>query len=248
MTAPDDISSTAAPAPVKSTSRWEDFVDIFVSPSDVFERRRNSGFFVPLLVFVVLLSVISYIGKPVMAPIFDAEYARTAANTIKHNPQVTPEQMATGRAFAEKFQMIGIVAYAILMPLILGVIVWIVGKFMSAKEDIGAACMIATYAVFPRILEAIVAIAQAYFMDPASLNGRYRVTLGVGRFLNPDTVSPVLLAIVGRIDVFTIWVTVLLAIGLAVVGRIPKSRAALAGVIIWVVGAIPAVWGAIRAS
>jgi hypothetical protein len=39
--------------------------------------------------------------------------------------------------------------------------------------------------------------------------------------------------------VFTIWVTILLAIGLAVVGRIPRSRAAIAGVLVWVLGAIP---------
>ena len=56
-----------------------------------------------------------------------------------------------------------------------------------------------------------------------------------------------LLAITGRLDVFTIWVTVLLAIGLAVTGRITRAQAAIAGVIMWVLGALPGILGALRA-
>ena len=65
------------------------------------------------------------------------------------------------------------------------------------------------------------------------------VTLGVGRFLDPDVASPLLLAIVGRLDVFTIWVTVLLAIGLSVTGNISRQKAAIAAVVVWMLGALP---------
>lgn len=246
MTAPD--SATTAPVPAKSASLWEDFIDIFVSPSEVFERRRNSGFFVPLIIFAVLLTVLAVIGKPALQTVFDAEFARASAGAMKNNPGATAEQIAKGRAFAEKFQPVFIFFSGLLMPLLVGVVLWIVGKFVDAKEDIKAACMIATYASFPRIIEWLINIAQGFLLDPASLNGRYRLTLGVGRFFDPDTVSPVLLAVVGRIDLFTIWVTVLLAIGLSVVARIPWSRAAIAAVIVWVIGMIPGVLQALRAS
>jgi hypothetical protein len=56
----------------------------------------------------------------------------------------------------------------------------------------------------------------------------------------------VLLAVLGRVDVFTIWVTVLLAIGLAVTGKIPRARAAMAGVLMWIIGALPPLMGALR--
>ena len=72
------------------------------------------------------------------------------------------------------------------------------------------------------------------------------MSLGVGRFFDPDTASPILLAIVGRLDVVTIWVTVLLAIGLAVTGRISRGKAAIAGVIMWIVGALPPLLTALR--
>jgi ABC-type transport system involved in cytochrome c biogenesis permease component len=56
----------------------------------------------------------------------------------------------------------------------------------------------------------------------------------------------VLVVLLGRVDVFTIWVTVLLAIGLSVTGRIPRSRAAIAAVIVWICGALPQLLGAMR--
>jgi len=50
--------------------------------------------------------------------------------------------------------------------------------------------------------------------------------------------------LLGRMDVFTIWVTVLIAIGLAVTGRIPRGRAVMAAVVIWLIGALPGLAGA----
>jgi hypothetical protein len=93
----------------------------------------------------------------------------------------------------------------------------------------------------PRVLEAFVNALQGIFMDPGKLDGRFRVTLGVGRFLDPNNTSPILLALLGRLDVFTIWVTVLLAIGLSVTGGITRARAFLVAPLIWLAGAIPLV-------
>ena len=246
MTAPDDMG-TATSMTTKPASIWEDFIDIFVSPSEVFERRRSSGFFLPLIVFVVVTVVISILGHGAMQPILDAEFTRGIASAAKQNPNMTPEAMDKARAFSEKFIPVFIAFGAVIMPLLVGVVLWIVGKFVGAKEDIGAACMIAVYSFLPRILDTILRIVQALVLDPSSLNGQYRVALSPARFLDPDTASPVVIALLGRIDVFTIWVTILLAIGLSVVARIPRSRAAVAAGVVWVLGALPAIVGALRA-
>ena len=79
--------------------------------------------------------------------------------------------------------------------------------------------IVAAYAYAPRILDSVLLGLQGLFLDPAQLDGRFRLSFGVGRFLDPDTVSPLLLAIVGRVDVITIWITALVAIGLCVTGR-----------------------------
>ena len=248
-----DLSASApgngldgAPAPAKPASRWEDFIDIFYAPSSVYERRRNSGFGIPMLVVTVLVGAIFIANSSAMQPIMDAEFARGAAQAMKQNPQITPEAMEKMRSVGETFAKVGAFVVVPIAMFLTGLVLWIVGKFFDAKQTLAAAIMVAAYAYLPRVLESIVNGVQLLLMDPASLDGRYRISLGLGRFLDPATASPMLLALLGRMDVFTIWVTVLLAIGLSVTGRIPRSKAAIAAVIVWLVGALPGVLQAAR--
>jgi hypothetical protein len=58
--------------------------------------------------------------------------------------------------------------------------------------------------------------------------------------MDADATNPLLLQVAGRFDLITIWVTVLLAIGVYVTGKVSKERAVIFGVLIFIVGAIPA--------
>ena len=127
-----------------------------------------------------------------------------------------------------------------------GLALYLVGKLFGATQTFRSALVVSSYAYVPKILEAALVAVQGYFVDPAQLDGRYRLTIGLGRFLDPDTAPPALIALLGRVDVFTIWVTVLLAIGLSVTGRIPRMRAAIAAVVVWVLGALPGVYGGLK--
>ena len=83
-------------------------------------------------------------------------------------------------------------------------------------------------------------------MDEQTLNSRYRVSLGLGRFFDHETANPVVLALLGRIDVFTIWVTLLIAIGIRVMGRTTTGQAVVGAVLVWLVGSIPMLLQALR--
>jgi len=182
----------------------------------------------------------------VLQPVMDAEFSRGAAAAMKKNPAITAEMMAKSRPIGEAIAKYGAIVFVPVGMFLTGLVLWICGKFADAKESLAAAIMVAAYAFVPRILEAVLAGVQGLLLDPASLDGRFRLSLGVGRFLDPNTASPLLLALVGRVDVFTIWVTVLLAIGLSVTGKIPRSRAAMVAVIVWILGALPQLLGALR--
>ena len=236
---------TAAPTPAPA-SRWEDFVDIFYAPSQVFARRANSGFGIPMLVVTVLIGVIAIANSGVMQPIMDAEFSRATAAAIRDNPQVTAEMMEKGRGFGEVIAKYGAFVFIPVGIFFTGLALWLTGKLVDAREHLSQALMVAAYAFVPRVIEGVIAGLQGLLLDPASLNGRFKLSLGLGRFLDPDTASPIALALLGRVDLFTIWVTVLLAIGLAVVGRIPRSRAAIAAALVWVVGALPQLMTALR--
>jgi hypothetical protein len=108
--------------------------------------------------------------------------------------------------------------------------------------------MISTYSQIPRLVQFLVTAAQGLFMDPGSITSAHSVSLSLARFMDPVTTPGVLLAFASRVDLFTIWVTVLLAIGLHVVGKIPKQSAAIAAAITWLVGGFPVIFGALRAG
>ena len=216
-------------------SRWEDFIDIFYAPASVFARRATSGFFLPMVVVTVLTGALYILNSGVWSPVMDAEMSRAMAK----QPQLTAEQIQTMRGVSETMAKIGAFVFVPIGIFLTGLMLWVCGKLFESKQTAGQATMVAAFAFMPRIIEALVVSVQGLLLDPSGFTGRWRLSLGVGRFLDPDATSPALLALVGRLDVFTIWVTVLLAIGLAVTGNIPRSRAAIAAALVWLLGAAP---------
>jgi hypothetical protein len=241
-----DAGAVGDAGPTSKASLWEDFIDIFYAPSSVFARRTDGKFGQPLLFLVVVCAVLAFLTKNAMQPVMDAEFARRSAEMMRQNPNMTAEQMASGRGF---FETLGPILFAIGITISVfgtGLVLWAVGKLFDAKESVAAAIMIATYAEMPRIPQILVNAAQGLFMAPEKLTSMYSIGLSPARFMDPDHASPVIMALASRVDPFVIWITVLLAIGLHVIGKIPKQQAYIAAAITWVVGALPAVFGALR--
>jgi len=235
------------PVPAKA-SLWEDFVDIFYAPSSVFVRRANGEWGKPLLFLVITGTALFFVTKNAMQPIMDAEFARQTAVAMRRNPNITAEQLASSRNLFETLAPVFFALALTISTILTGLVLWLVGKLFDAKESVAAALMIAVYSEVPRIAQILVQTAQALFMSPESLNAANSVSLNLARFMDPDRASPIAIALASRVDVFTIWVTVLLAIGLHVVGKISRQQAAIVAAITWVVGALPALFGALRSG
>jgi hypothetical protein len=122
---------------------------------------------------------------------------------------------------------------------VLGSVSWLVGKLFDSKQTFQAALVVAAWAYMPRILGALINAIQGLLMDPAKMTSLLAISLSPARFMDPESTNPILLQMAGRLDLITIWVTVLLAIGLVVTGKVTKGRAAVFGVIIWIVGSLP---------
>ena len=238
-----DTQATESKKPEKA-SLLDDFMDIFYAPSAVFARRANAGFWIPLLIIPVIVGITFIANRDLLEPIMDAEFARAMAKA--NAPQMSADQLATARKFSNIAASGAAFIGTPIAIMLIGVVVWLVGKFFDAKQTMHAAIVVATFSYVPKVVEGVLARVQGLFIDPSTLNSRYSLSLGIGRFLDPDTTSPLLLGLVGRIDVFTIWVTVLIAIGLAVTGKISRGRAAIAAVVVWLVGALPTLAGALR--
>lgn len=78
-----------------------------------------------------------------------------------------------------------------------------------------------------------------------ALDGQFSLSLGAARFLDPDTSSPRLLVFLRPLDLFSLWVSALIAIGLSVTGGITLGRAAIGAAAVSVVNVLPRLPGAL---
>jgi hypothetical protein len=245
MTTPTPATGSApasAPGPSKAAPLWEDFIDIFVAPASVFERRRHGAFGLALLALTILVTVLFFGIQPLIEPVLEAELDRQTASAMAANPQITPEMAETQRSMGMRLMPL---FYLFGMPigvLLSGVVIWLAGKAVEARQPFRAAFMVATYSQFPRIIEQISFGIQGILLDLSGLVSRYQLSIGPARFLDPVETNPILLGVAVQLDLFAVWVTVLIAIGLAVSGGIPRSRAAMGALMVWLVGTLVVVF------
>jgi hypothetical protein len=236
---------TGETGPAPKAAIWEDFLDIFYAPSQVFERRRDGNPLVPLFFLTLVLTALYFATAPLLQPVFDAEWSRNAERMMESKPEITADQMEQGRKIAETFGAVFVLIGIPIGALLIGLALWLVGKFFDSRQSVRSALVVSAFAFFPRILEMVVNGVQGLLLDPASLDSRFSLKLGVARFIDPDTTSPAVMALFERVDVFTIWVTVLLAIGLKVTGAVSGRAAAAAAAVVWLIGALPTVLGSL---
>jgi hypothetical protein len=235
--------AAGAPTPTKA-GLWEDFIDIFMQPSQVFDRRRDGKFGLALLALVLLSAVLFFALRNGLSAIIDAEMAKQAAAMAERNPNITPDQIASSQAMMEKFAVVGYVLFMPIGIVITAILLWLAGKVVSASVAFAGAMMIATYAQFPRIAEMIVNALQGLLLSPESITSRYSVQLGPARFLDASA-NPFVLTILGGLDLFTLWVAFLCALGLSVVARVPLSKGLIAAGAVWLVGLLPSLYQAL---
>ena len=247
MSHPDSSHATAA-APAETTSIWEDFIDIFFSPASVFRRREHGSWAIPMLVVTLALTILSFTNSGVLTPMMDAEFQRQGEIAMRKNPQITTEQMESMRGVTEKIQKFGLVVIIPLTIFIVGFMTWVVAKLVDSRQELHAALVVAAYSQVPRVIQGIVMGVQGLLMKPEQLNSRFSLDIGPARFFDPDATSQVLLVMLNRFELFTIWVTILLAVGVYATGRVSKRNAAIAGVLFWVVGSIPTLLQGLGAS
>lgn len=235
-----ESTASAAPSKPAQSSFWEDVIDIFFSPADVFRRRQNRSVWPPMLFVAISIGVIFFATFNTLEPIFAAEFTRRTAKVLANNPQITQDVLDKQRAISESFGRYGLSVVMLVTMFILGVVAWLVGKLVGSKQTFQAALVVAAWSYMPRVIGSVIGGVQGLLMDPAKLTSQLSISLSPARFMDPDTSNPVLFQLLGRLDLITIWVTVLLAIGLYVTGKVTKERAVVFGILIWIVGSLPA--------
>lgn len=232
---------------VKQSSLVEDIIDVFYMPAAVFARRRG-GFGVAMLIYIAVMVGILYAARPVFQPMVDRQIAKQIEQ-MQANPNMSAEQRASAEAGIKKFvdSPFAILGPAVFLPIALfitGLALWICGKLFGSVATYGQLMMVTTLSAFPRLVLSVLLTGFA-IATGREMSNQYALTLSPAAFLPADA-SPLTSALLSRLDVGTLWQTALLGIGLAIVGKIPRNQAYIAAGLVWFLGGVVVVLGALR--
>src|SRR5690606_16648775 len=127
---------------------WEDFVDIYLEPAQVFARRA-AGRFGPALIVLTIMSAILAAGTQMaLSDALTADIQRAMANSSAGDAQMSPEALEQMQRFGMLGAVVGSLVFVPVGVLVSGFVIWLLGMAVDAALTFGAAAMIATFAAF----------------------------------------------------------------------------------------------------
>lgn len=221
----------------QAAARWEDYVDVFVSPAQLFRRRADDGWVQPFLVLLVASIALYYLFLPV-TEFFAA--ARVGTD---------PAAIQAFETYGRRFLRIG----GIFLPITLGIalgatalwlraLAWIAGIPVRLRQT----ALIACFAAFIPSLGQLATGGLGLFLQrsEAQIDPVRDLSFGLLRFLPAGELPAYLVPVLGRIDIFPIWQAGVWTAGLRALGGCSAARAATVSAVALLTGALP---GALRA-
>lgn len=236
MSSSDDVAAGAAVAP--KGGLIENLIEVLYAPSKVFDRTRAAKAGIYALVTAILVGAIMFATKNLLQPWFDAQ-GDLAIKVAAAKGTPMPEAAISGMRTMTTWGFLILAPLAMLIGPYINAFFIIVGaKIMKVPISYAQAAVVAVLSGMPRILGTIAMPVQALLSDGSSARSLADMSIGPARFVDPSTMSPAVLTLLGNLDVFRIWQIALIAIGVAVVARVPKSTGAVVAVIMFAISAI----------
>jgi len=216
--------------------------EVFYAPVAMFQNMASrwgfSDWLVPVLVGVIISVVITGLVWPhldIVAQTRDALEARGIAPDQIEQQVAQQEQLFAG-PFGKVIQYSQVVFYPLVL-LILALVCWGAASVMGGRITFGRTFSVLSYAWLPRVVEGLILtfvlqgregvrpdrIPSLMITNPAS-------------FLDPSAAGTPLYALMASFNPFTLWTMILVALGLAEMGKMSRGSAYV------MVGGLYAVW------
>ncbi len=239
---PVEASAAAQPG----LTQWQRVANIFSSPSKTFDdiRRGNRSWWLPL----ILMAIAGYVFFAVIDQKIGIRQA--VDNQIRMSPgaeerlaQLTPEQRERSMAISEGITkgvfyavpLVGIVEIAVLSLVMLGTINFLFG----GKAKFGEIFAVYYYAFLPQLVKILLGIIVIFSgMAPESFNLKNFAPTNLGAFLDPAETNKALYSLASSLDLITIWMLVLVSIGLATVAGVKRRSGYIAVFGWWVIAVL----------
>jgi hypothetical protein len=222
-------------------SEGQRIVDTFVAPSKTFtDLLRSSSWWGPLVIMIVVSIAFSFTVQTKVG------WERVAENNIHQNPkqeerlaQTPPDQLATAKAIAAKVTAIIAYCFPVLILIFTAItvlLVWATVNFgFAGTAKFGQVFAVYMYAglVFNlKFLLAVIALFAGVAPDSFLMNNP--VGTNIGYYLSSD-LPHMLVTYAMHLDVFEIWSVILSVLGVAIVAKVSRGKAAAAVVGWWLV-------------
>ncbi len=228
------------PAPPPSLSEAGRLAGIFWEPKPVFQDLAGLPRFLAPLIILTVLAVV-YIGSFSRVVGFERLIQRqleASPRTAQLPPEQRERAVQMGMRFAVPLTYAGAaLGFTVSSLVIAAVLLGSVNLIGGAKIRYPQAFSITCYSFLPSGLAHILAMVVLFLKDPADFDLQNPLPLNLGAFLDRHAVGGFVYSLAGSLDLFSIWVLLLLALGFstAATGRIPFGKALALIVLPWAV-------------
>jgi hypothetical protein len=213
-----DVVVEPADVDIPAKSFPERLIGIFISPAGTLaDVARKPDFIAPLIAGVlgaiaVTETMLWKIGMERIVRMSIEQSGRASSMSPEQMDQAVRQGARIGGIFAH---IGGIVVVPISLLILAGLGLLIVNLIFGAKAKFKTVFSLICYANLVSLLGSLMAVAVILFGDPDHFNAQNPVPANVGFFLNPLEVSKSLYALASSADIFTIWLLILIAMGLS---------------------------------
>lgn len=227
------MSSPAAVAPdsqAPALSEGARIVNTFIAPSKTFtDIKRNASWFVPFLLMMVMsiafiFSASQKVGWKKIAENQMNSSSFAKAQLEKLPPDQYQKAMAAAVTQTKVISYIFPVFTLLLFVIVAGVMVFSMNFMAGAQIKFATALAVVVYAWLPTVIRALLSIASIYAgANTDSFTFQNPVGSNPGYFMQP---GGALYALMSGLDVFSIWICILMAIGFSRVSKLKTGTTA----------------------
>jgi len=194
---------------------------VFFSPGQAFaDIARRPRWWIPVILIAILGTV--YLNAFTQRVGWES-VIRPAIERLPNAQTMTVQQREQAIATASRLYQylgyggsaVGTLFYVFIVAVLL---LFLFDTMMSAGIGVKRMMGIVAYGFLPLVVQTALSMVVLFLKDPEEFNLQNPLMFNVGAYLSPD--SPAVLRALGSsIDMFSLWIIVLLAIGVSAAGR-----------------------------
>jgi len=219
--APPPLTTQPEPLPPHEMNEGARLIGVFFSPGKTFvEIARKPRWWIPVILLAVLGTI--YLNAFTRRVGWES-VIRPAIERLPNTQSMTPQQREQAIATASRLYQylgyggsaVGTLFYVFVVAVLM---MFLFDTMMSAGIGLKRMMAIVAYGFLPLAIQTLLSMVVLFLKDPEEFNLQNPLMFNVGAYLSPD--SPAALRALGSsIDVFSLWIIVLLAIGVCSAAR-----------------------------